>query len=57
VMVYSILQARRCLHDGLLNTTGKEIFHTQLRVQVLVIVEDPTVTEMQNGNNSTVPIF
>ena len=57
MMVYSILQARRCLHDGLLNTTVKEIFHTQLRVQVLVIVEDPTVTEMQNGNNSTVPIF
>ena len=57
MMAYSILQARRCLYDGLLNTTGKEIFHTQLRVQVLVIVEDPTVTEMQNGNNSTVPIF
>ena len=57
MMAYSIIQARRCLYDGLLNTIGKEIFHTQLRVQVLVIVEDPTVTEMQNGNNSTVPIF
>ena len=22
MMVYSILQARRCLYDGLLNTTG-----------------------------------
>ena len=52
MMAYSILQARRCLYDGLLKTTG-----TQLRVQVLVIVEDPTVTEIQNGNNSTVPIF
>jgi hypothetical protein len=56
-MAYSILHARRCLYDGLLNTTGKEIFYTQLKVQVVVIVEDPTVTEMQNGNNSTVPIF
>jgi hypothetical protein len=26
VMVYSILQARRRLYDGLLNTTGYEMF-------------------------------
>jgi hypothetical protein len=35
-------------------TQGKGPFHTHFRVRVMVIIENPTVTEMQNSNSQSV---